>query len=87
MDLDQHRRVASESATPSRDEVEDEDDDSEHQQKMNQTTGYVEGEAQKPQNQYDDKDCPEHKSPNLRIAGARELESRSGACNAVTNGC
>ena len=31
MDLDQHRRVASESATPSRDEVEDEDDDSEHQ--------------------------------------------------------
>jgi hypothetical protein len=63
MDLDQHRRVASESATPSRDEVEDEDDDSEHQQKMNESAGYVEGEAQKPQNQYDDKDCPEHKSP------------------------
>jgi hypothetical protein len=42
-------RASSETATSPRDEVKDEDDYSEHQQKMNQATRYVEAEAQKPQ--------------------------------------
>lgn len=38
--------LASESASSASHEVEDEDDQREHQQKVNQTTGYVETEAE-----------------------------------------
>jgi hypothetical protein len=51
---------ASENASSASYEVEDEDDQRDHQQKVNETAGDVETEAQCPQNQNYDKDCPEH---------------------------
>lgn len=42
------------------DQVEDQDDQRDHQQKVNQTSGDVETETQKPQDQNDDENCPKH---------------------------
>jgi hypothetical protein len=53
-------QAALQSDPPPADQVKDQDDQSDYQQKVDQTTGYVQAETQKPQNQNDDKDCPEH---------------------------
>jgi hypothetical protein len=59
-------RIAAESqaalqrTTASGDQVEDQDDQRDHQQKVNQAPGYVETEAQNPQDQNDDEKCPKH---------------------------
>ena len=44
-----------------RDEVPDQNDDTDHQQQVNEAAGDVEGEkAQRPQDEQDDGDCQEH---------------------------
>jgi hypothetical protein len=53
-------QAASQNSTAPGHQVEDQDDQRNHQQNVNQTTGNVEAESQKPQNQNDDKNCPEH---------------------------
>jgi hypothetical protein len=53
--------LASENTPSSRHKVENQNDQRHHQQKVNQTTGYVEAEAQQPQNENDHKNCPEHR--------------------------
>jgi hypothetical protein len=50
----------SQGSTASADQVEDQDDQRDHQQKVNQAAGYVETETQKPQNQNDNQNCPKH---------------------------
>jgi hypothetical protein len=42
------------------DQVEDQDGQRDHEQKVNQTSGDVETETQKPQDQNDDENCPKH---------------------------
>jgi hypothetical protein len=61
----------SQGAPVSRYQVKDKDDDCHNDQKVNQTTAYMEREAQQPQNQKNDKDCPEHFHPS-RAVGALE---------------
>jgi hypothetical protein len=51
---------ALQSATASGDQVDDQNDQRDHQQKVNQAAGYVKAEAQNPQDQKDDENCPEH---------------------------
>jgi hypothetical protein len=53
------------------DQVEDKDDQRYDQEKMNQAAGYMKAEAQEPQNQNDNKNCPEHSPPFLHTAGTR----------------
>jgi hypothetical protein len=53
-------QAISQGSTASADQVEDQDDQRDHQQKMNQAAGYVETETQKPQNQNDNQNCPKH---------------------------
>jgi Sec-independent protein translocase protein TatA len=55
-----HRQSISERAASSCKEVEYEDDQSENQQEVNQTTPDMQAETEKPENQNDDKDCPKH---------------------------
>jgi hypothetical protein len=42
------------------DQVDDQDDESNHQQYVNQTAGDVEAETKQPQNQKNHKNCPKH---------------------------
>ena len=58
-------------AAASRDQVEDQNDQREHQQKVNQTTGYVEAEAQDPQNHNDRRRLSKAFALLFRIAGPR----------------
>jgi hypothetical protein len=44
------------------DQIDDQDHDGNDQQKVDQTPGYVETEAEKPEKQENDENCPEHKS-------------------------
>jgi hypothetical protein len=53
-------QAISQGSTASADQVEDQDDQRDHQQKVNQAAGYVETETQKPQNQNDNQNCPKH---------------------------
>lgn len=53
-------QATSQNSAASGNQVDDQDDQCDHQQKMDQATGYVQGEAQKPQNEKDYEDCPEH---------------------------
>ena len=50
-----------------RDKIDDGDDQSNHQKQMNQPAGHVESPAQKPQDDEDGKNCPEHKYPLNQI--------------------
>ncbi len=54
---------ASEVAPSSGQQVEDQDNHRYHQQEVNQAAGNMKAEAQEPQNQNDDKNCPEHRYP------------------------
>jgi hypothetical protein len=54
------RTVSSEITAPPRDQVDDQHNQRNNQQNVNQAAGNMEAEAQKPQNEEDDKDCPEH---------------------------
>ena len=69
--------LASESASSACHQVEDQNDQRHNEQKVNQATGNMKTEAQKPQNQNDDKNCPEHRYLSSCIAGAGEPEARS----------
>jgi hypothetical protein len=53
-------QAISQGSAASADQVEDQDDQRDHQQKMYKAAGYVETETQKPQNQNDDQNCPKH---------------------------
>jgi hypothetical protein len=56
------RRIAAlEIASASNHQVEDQNDQRQDQQQMNQATGNMKTEAKEPQNQNDDKNCPEHR--------------------------
>jgi hypothetical protein len=50
----------SEGAAPSAEQVEDQNYQGYDEQDMDETPGEVETEAEKPQDQNDNKDCPEH---------------------------
>jgi len=71
------------------DQVDDQDDQRHHQQKVDQGTGDVKAEAQKPQNQKNDKNCPEHLRYTLSTLRTPETgNSGSGVPNDVlTNRC
>jgi len=56
----QRKRFGLESASAPGEEVEDQDCQGDDEQYMNQSAGNVEAESQKPQDQNDDKDGPEH---------------------------
>jgi hypothetical protein len=71
--------VGLQSAAASADQVEDQDDQREHQQQVNESTSDVEAEAQKPQNQNDDKNCPEHVYLSFALRAPELGKSRSGA--------
>jgi hypothetical protein len=47
------------------DQVDDQHDHSCDQQQVDQTPSHMEAESQKPENQQDGKDCPEHIRPSL----------------------
>ena len=51
---------ASQSAPSSGDQIEDQNDHSDHQQKVNQTAGDMKAESQQPQDHENHKDCPKH---------------------------
>jgi hypothetical protein len=77
-------QLISQNTTASGHQVEDQDDQRNHQQNVNQTTGNVEAEAQKPQNQNDDKNCPKHTfsfasrgSANIQIGSWTILHANS----------
>jgi hypothetical protein len=60
---------ASQNAAASGDKVDDQDDQSDHQQKVNHTSGDMQAETKQPQNQNDDKNCPKHiSSSSERLA-------------------
>jgi hypothetical protein len=63
-------RTALQNGSASGDQVEDQDDQRDYQQNVNHAAGYVKAEAQEPQKQNDDKDCPKHIYLLFRIAGA-----------------
>ena len=54
------RDTSLEGAAPSAEQVEDKDHQGYYEQKVYQAAGYVETESEKPQDQNDNKDCPEH---------------------------
>jgi hypothetical protein len=47
----------------SRDQINDRDDQSDHQQQMNQAAGHMESPAQKPEDDEDCKNRPKHRYP------------------------
>lgn len=51
-------QLGSQSPTASGNEVDDQDDQRNHKQKVNQAAGDVKAKAQKPQNQKNDENCP-----------------------------
>ena len=59
------------SDSSSTDQVENQNDQSHNEKKVNETAGYVKAETQQPQQQNDNKDCPEHTFSLTRM-GARE---------------
>jgi hypothetical protein len=61
-------RAYSNHASPG-DELDDQHYDSDDQQQVNEASGEVETEAQKPQNEKNDKNCPEHAQSPLRLKG------------------
>jgi hypothetical protein len=69
--------LASQAAAPA-DQVKDQNDDRNDDQKVDQTAADMEAETQEPQNQQNDKNCPEHNFP-FRAASARTQGSIPGA--------
>jgi hypothetical protein len=65
--------VASEATSPSGQQVEDQNDHRQYQKQVNQGAGYMEAETQKPENQKNYEDCPEH---SHSLAAPRAHESR-----------
>jgi hypothetical protein len=59
-------RTGLDSSTP-RDQVEDENDDSYHQQNVNKAAANMHGEAQQPEDEKNDDDCPKHGSDLLTV--------------------
>ena len=49
----------------SSDQVDNQHDHGRDQQQVDQAAGHVEAESQKPENQQDGKDCPEHIRPSI----------------------
>jgi hypothetical protein len=64
---------ASETGSASGQQVEDQDDYRQYQKQVNQGAGYMEAETQKPENQKNYEDCPEH---SYSLAAPRAHESR-----------
>src|SRR5664279_2142172 len=56
------------------DQIDDQDYDGDDQQKVDQTATYVETEAEKPQNQKNDKNRPEHIVPPMRVVGVKSCD-------------
>ena len=52
--------ASSEGATSSAKQVEDQNNQGYDEQEMYQAAGYMKTESEKPQDQNDNKDCPEH---------------------------
>jgi hypothetical protein len=76
--------IALNGTTPPGQQIIDQDGQSDYEQDVNQTTGDVKAETQKPQDQKDHKDCPEHMHTSLHC-GRQKPESGSNAPNALTN--
>jgi hypothetical protein len=69
--------MASQKSPSARHQVEDQDNHRDNQQNMYQAAGNMETEAQKPQNQKNNKNSPKH-TPPFRIVDARNLKSVGG---------
>jgi len=65
-------QAPSQNAAAPREQVDDQDDQRDHQQKVNQATGYVKAEAQKPQNKKNNENCPKHRQHTLSALQAPE---------------
>jgi len=57
-------------------QVDDQDDQRDHQQNVNQSAGYVQGETKKPQDQQDYEDCPKHIQHTFLECDCLSRESR-----------
>lgn len=53
-------QAASQCTAASGDQVDDQEDQRDHQQKVDEATCYVKAEAQNPQNKKNDENCPKH---------------------------
>lgn len=79
-------QATSQNAAAPGEQVDDQDDQREHQQKVNQATGCVETETQKPQNKKNNEDCPRHRQHTLSALKAPETGTPAQAPpNALTN--
>jgi len=70
-------RNALQAASPSADEIDDQYDQRNNEKNVDQSTGNMEAESQQPQDQENDKNCPEHRYSSDASLGAREETSDS----------
>jgi hypothetical protein len=77
--------AASQGASASGDQVEDQDNDRHNDEKVNQGAADMESEAEEPQHQKNHEDCPEHIFL-LRARGARENQFFPGSLQALIIG-
>jgi hypothetical protein len=80
------REIQSDGAASPGQQIEDQDDHSYDQQKMNQAASNVKTEAQQPQYEHDHKNCPEHSS-SIFACRAPEFENYLGTGKPVTVDC
>ena len=50
---------------PSREELQNQDDEGNHQQEVNQISGYLKAKPQYPEDQENDKNSPKHRIPSM----------------------
>jgi hypothetical protein len=78
--------IVSETSPSSTNKVDDEDYQRNHKQQVNQGTRNVQAESQKPKDQQDDKNCPEHIHPSSALSTPK-IRNLPGARNAFNSVC